>query len=211
MRLRHIKDAESLIMDYAGLLVVDPEQRKGQWKDVYATSGPLEVELGTGKGKFLRTLSRLHPETRYLGIEVVPTALLYALRRTEDPGENLHFACADADRVNDLFAPGEVDGFYLNFSDPWPKARHSARRLTSLAHLASYAAILPAGGFVEFRTDNRVLFQWSIVEVAKSPLLLTDVSLSFHDDEKELEATTEYEDKFASLGNPIYHYRAVKP
>lgn len=211
MRLRHIPNAEVLINDYAGLLVTAPLSRKGKWCELYSTSGPLHVELGTGKGKFLRTLSALHPEIRYLGIEKVPTALLYALKRTIDPLENLHYACADADDVESIFAPGEVDGIYLNFSDPWPKARHSARRLTSLKHLTSYANLLPSGGFIEFRTDNRVLFQWSLVEVAHSSLELVEVSLSLHEDRESLEATTEYEDKFASLGNPIYFYRVVKP
>lgn len=112
----------------------------------------------------------------------------------------------DARNVADVFAPGEIDRIYLNFSDPWPKSRHASRRLTSKEFLARYHKILSDGGTIEFKTDNRALFDFSVTEVLESPFFVMDRhTFDLHRDTvmNQGNIMTEYEEKFSSLGNPI--------
>ena len=114
--------------------------------------------------------------------------------------------CIDAADVEEIFAPGEVDKIYLNFSDPWPKDRHAKRRLTSSAFLARYDKILKTDGHVEFKTDNKGLFDFSLEEIkVTAPWHIDAFTYDLHHDEA-LNAgniMTEYEEKFSSIGNPI--------
>lgn len=122
------------------------------------------------------------------------------------PPANIRFICMDARNVADVFAPGEIDRIYLNFSDPWPKSRHAARRLTSGEFLARYDKILADGGTIEFKTDNRGLFDFSTAEVHDSPFFQLDCcTYDLHHDAvmNPGNIMTEYEEKFSSLGNPI--------
>ena len=126
--------------------------------------------------------------------------------------DNLHFLRVDARELPDIFAPGEVDGIYLNFSDPWPKARHSKRRLTSREFLASYEKYLKDGGILEFKTDNRVLFDFSVEEFREADkweLLRLTYDLHADPEMGEGNVMTEYEKKFSALGNKINKLVAV--
>ena len=119
---------------------------------------------------------------------------------------SIRFICMDARNVADVFAPGEIDRIYLNFSDPWPKSRHASRRLTSKEFLARYHKILSDGGTIEFKTDNRALFDFSVTEVLESPFCVMDRhTFDLHRDTvmNQGNIMTEYEEKFSSLGNPI--------
>ncbi len=120
---------------------------------------------------------------------------------------NIRFICMDARNAADVFAPGEVDRIYLNFSDPWPKARHAARRLTSREFLSRYEKILTENGSIEFKTDNRLLFDFSVAEIEACPFFqITACTYDLHGDPDMNQGNimTEYEEKFSSLGNPIY-------
>ena len=136
MRLRNIPGAQDAILESA-YVVQEPEKHKGNWGDVFEKKQPLHIEVGMGKGRFLMDLARLHPEINYVGIEMYDSVLLRGLqKRTELEQEgitypNLYFMRVDARLLPEIFAKGEVDKIYLNFSDPWPKARHAKRRLTS--------------------------------------------------------------------------------
>lgn len=146
---------------------------------------------------------------------VLPSDAGRKIRRQEDleTGEsgqtfsNIHFICMDARNVADVFVPGEVERIYLNFSDPWPKARHAARRLTSQEFLSRYEKILTEDGFIEFKTDNRLLFDFSITEIKACPFFqITACTYDLHGDPdmNQGNVMTEYEEKFSSQGNPIY-------
>ena len=113
--------------------------------------------------------------------------------------------CIDAKNMADYFAPGEVDKIYLNFSDPWPKARHASRRLTSREFLARYDQILTLEGTIEFKTDNRGLFDFSLEEVPEAGWKLEAHTFDLHHNEEMMKGNvmTEYEEKFSSMGNPI--------
>ena len=111
----------------------------------------------------------------------------------------------DAEEIADVFATGEVDRIYLNFSDPWPKDRHAKRRLTSRQFLARYNEILKKDGQIEFKTDNRVLFDFSVEEVEPAGWHIKELTYDLHNDEKMNEGNimTEYEERFSGIGTPI--------
>ena len=130
-------------------------------------------------------------------------------QRLEEEGlklDNLMFMCVDARILPDIFEKGEVQRIYLNFSDPWPKARHAKRRLTSREFLARYSQILTTGETVEFKTDNKALFEFSLEEVTEAEgwtLLAHTFDLHHQEEMVRGNVMTEYEEKFSSMGNPI--------
>ncbi len=210
MRLRNIPGAKDAVLE-SPFTIQEPEGHRGKWGEVFLKQQPLHIEVGMGKGRFLMDMARLHPEINYIGIEMYDSVLLRALQKREELAEageslpNLYFMRMDARTLPEVFAPGEVDRIYLNFSDPWPKARHAKRRLTSREFLARYQQILAEGGVVEFKTDNRDLFTFSLEEVDESGWKLLAHTFDLHHD-RELCAgnvMTEYEEKFSSMGNPI--------
>ena len=162
-----------------------------------------------GKGRFLMDMAVLHPEINYIGIEMYDSVLLRAVQKREKLEtelKNLFFIRMDARQLPEVFAEGEVDRIYLNFSDPWPKARHARRRLTSNEFFKLYDQVLTADGTVEFKTDNRPLFDFSVEELETSELFVLDqLSYDLHNDSTMNQGNimTEYEAKFSSMGNPI--------
>lgn len=211
MRLRNIPGAKDEILD-SPYVIQEPEARKGIWAGVFLKKQPLHIEVGMGKGRFLMDMERLHPEINYVGIEMYDSVLLRALQKREESEAggavfpNLFFMRMDARNLPEVFAKGEVDRIYLNFSDPWPKARHAKRRLTSGEFLARYDKILAKGGTVEFKTDNKELFEFSLEEGKEADWRLLAHTFDLHRDQEMMRGNvmTEYEEKFSSMGNPIY-------
>ena len=211
MRLRNIPGADEAILN-SEYCIKEPESKKGNWQSVFSSTQPLHIEIGMGKGRFLMDMASLHPEINYIGVEMYDSVLLRALQkreRMEADGEkldNLKFMCVDARILPDIFEKGEVQRIYLNFSDPWPKARHAKRRLTSREFLARYSQILTTGETVEFKTDNKDLFEFSLEEVTEAEgwtLLAHTFDLHHQEDMMVGNVMTEYEEKFSSMGNPI--------
>lgn len=206
MRLRNIPGAKQAIAE-SPYVIKEPERQKGNWNSVFPAEQPIHMEVGMGKGRFLMDMARLHPEINYLGMELYDSVLLRALqKREEEELPNLLFLCVDARHLPELFAEGEIRRIYLNFSDPWPKARHARRRLTSGEFLDRYAKILLPGDRIEFKTDNRELFLFSLEEVeASDSFALKAHTFDLHRNPVMCRGNvmTEYEEKFSSQGNPI--------
>lgn len=211
MRLRNIPGAKDAILN-SPYVVTNPEDKRGNWRDVFPSEQPLHMEVGMGKGRFLMDMARLHPDINYLGVEMYDSVLLRAVQKLEERGpaeefSNLRFLCVDARLLPDLFARGEIERIYLNFSDPWPKARHAKRRLTSREFLGRYEELLLPGCRVEFKTDNRDLFDFSLEEIREyEGFSLRDFTYDLHRDEvlSKGNVMTEYEEKFSGMGNPIF-------
>lgn len=205
MRLRHIPGSEEAVLS-SPYVVSNPEEMKGQWDRCFGNSNPIEIEVGMGKGRFIMDLAALHPDRNYIGIERYPSVLLRALqKRQETELENLYFLCVDAKDLPEYFAAGEVKKIYLNFSDPWPKDRHEKRRLTSRAFLDVYDQVLAPEGTVEFKTDNRDLFDYSVESIPASGWRIDACTYDLHHDPMgQGNVMTEYEEKFSSMGNPIF-------
>ena len=215
MRLRNIPRAEGVIREHR-FVIKRPEDQKGCWKQVFGNRNPVYIEIGMGKGRFLLNMAKAHPNINFVGIERYSSVLLRAIEKfdTEEFCElkNVRFVCMDARNVEDVFAQDEVSRIYLNFSDPWPKARHARRRLTSVGFLARYEKILCEGGLLEFKTDNTELFRFSLeqLEEAGWPLECFTFDLHHNDVMNQGNIMTEYEEKFSSKGNPVNKFIAVR-
>ncbi len=209
MRLRNITGSKEMIADNE-YVIHEPEKLKGQFsKKIFGGSRPLNIEIGMGKGRFILTLAERDRESDYIGIEKYSTVLLKAVRKfSENPLCNLRFIRMDAEYITDVFDENEIDRIYLNFSDPWPKDRHEKRRLPSSNFLGKYERILKPGGVVEFKTDNRDLFDFGVKEAESSGWEILYLTYDLHNDHAQMENNimTEYEARFSALGNPIYKY-----
>ena len=208
MRLRNISGARDMIAE-SSLVVHEPEKVKGKWKEIFKNDHPLRIEIGMGKGKFIHELAEKTPEVNYIGIEKYSSVLLRALQKMEEnPLPNLLFIRMDAEDIGEVFDREEVDRIYLNFSDPWPKDRHAKRRLPSRAFLERYDRFLKKEGILEFKTDNRELFDFALGELPEAGWKALQVTYDLHNDGemKEGNIMTEYEEKFSSKGNPICKY-----
>ncbi|MBR4832165.1 MAG: tRNA (guanosine(46)-N7)-methyltransferase TrmB [Butyrivibrio sp.] len=209
MRLRNIAGSREVIAE-SKFTVKEPEKVKGLWKkEVFGNDNKIHIEIGMGKGRFLMDMAALHPDINYVGIEKYSSVLLRAIQKQEQlllP--NVIFIRMDAENICDVFAPSEVDRIYLNFSDPWPKDRHAKRRLPSREFLKRYDKILVPDGVVEFKTDNMDLFDFALEEVEPAGWTLDAVTRDLHNDPvmNENNVMTEYEERFSSMGNPIYKY-----
>lgn len=211
MRLRNIPGSKDVITSSADV-VQDPETFRGIWAQRFEKQQPLHIEVGTGKGRFLMDMAIKNPGVNYIGIEMYDSVLLRALQKMEehrregDALKNVYFIRMDARLLPEVFAEGEVEKIYLNFSDPWPKARNAKRRLTSRQFLDRYSRVLAQNGIVEFKTDNRELFDFSLEEVPEAGWKLLACTFDLHHDPEMNVGNlmTEYEEKFSSMGNPIF-------
>ena len=119
--------------------------------------------------------------------------------------------------VTQLFEKGELDGIYLNFSDPWHKARHAKRRLTHRNFLKKYFEVLKEDGFVRMKTDNDNLFEFTLEEIddlrksENMKILEEEVTRNLHGSKyAEGNVMTEYEEKFSNRGKNINHVKITR-
>ena len=208
MRLRNITGSREVIAD-SQYVIHDPEQYKGKMRELFRNNNPLHIEIGMGKGRFIMDLAALHPEINYIGIEKYSSVLLRAIQKMEEEElPNLKFIRMEAEDITKVFGEHEVDKIYLNFSDPWPKDRHAKRRLPSKEFLARYDVILKPDSRLEFKTDNRGLFDFAVEELEPAGWSADVITYDLHADAALVEGNvmTEYEEKFSSMGNPICKY-----
>ena len=208
MRLRNITGSREMIAasDY---VIHEPKEYKGSWKEIFGNNNPIRVEIGMGKGRFIMDLARMNPDINYVGIEKYSSVLLRGVQKMEvDPLPNLYFIRMDAEEITEVFGCEEIDRIYLNFSDPWPKDRHVKRRLPSREFLHRYDEILRKDGVIEFKTDNQDLFRFALKELEPAGWRLDQVTEDLHHNEEMMQnnVMTEYEERFSSMGNPIYKY-----
>ncbi|MFC4076998.1 tRNA (guanosine(46)-N7)-methyltransferase TrmB [Salinithrix halophila] len=210
MRLRRKPQAQQMVRKHPRV-ILDPERVRGYWKAFFGNNHPLFLELGTGKGQFLSRACQQHTEINWIGVERIEEVLLHALQKADETGcgGNLRFLWLDAKKLDEVFAEGEVDRIHLHFSDPWPKKRHAKRRLTDRRFLEQYRRMLKKDGFLQLKTDNEDLFNFSLEELAKGGFQVTDSTSDLYDSSFDQEnIPTEYEEKFTSQGMPIHFLRA---
>ena len=188
--------------------VANPLDYKGKWHELFNNNNPIYIEIGMGKGQFLTELATRNPNINYIGIEKFSSVLLRASEKLELLElTNVRIINFDAANLMNIFDSGEVDRIYLNFSDPWPKNAHAKRRLTSNRFLPIYESILTKDGEIHFKTDNRLLFEFSLESLNEYGLKLSNISLDLHNSDYPDNIVTEYEEKFSKFG-PIYRLEA---
>ena len=208
MRLRNVPGAREVMVENE-YVFTEPEGMKGTWHEVFGNDNPVRIEIGMGKGRFISTLATQNPDINYVGIEKYSSVLLRAVQKLEEEElPNVRLIRMDAEDLENVFAQGELDRIYLNFSDPWPKDRHAKRRLESRQFLARYDQILKKDGTIEFKTDNRALFDFALEEVEAAGWTLKEKTFDLHADARlnEGNVMTEYEERFSAQGNPICKY-----
>ena len=212
MRLRNVPGSREAIQE-SELTVNDPKDNRGKWSKLFGNDNPIRIEIGMGKGKFITQLAQENPDINYIGIEKYSSVLIRAIEKCQDlEVNNLKFIRMEAEYICDVFEEGEVDRIYLNFSDPWPKDRHAKRRLTSKQFFERYNCILKKEGVVEFKTDNDLLFQFSLEQVPEAGWKLISYTWDLHNDTEMMKGNvmTEYESKFSAMGNPIHKLIATR-
>lgn len=212
MRLRNKPNAPQKIAEYPHYIPEQPDNWVGKWQERFGNDHPIQIEVGTGKGRFITEMAKLHPEINYIGIELQMSVIVVALDRLiEENLPNLQLLHVNGGSITQYFAEGEVDQVYLNFSDPWPKKRHEKRRLTYKSFLESYEKVLVPEGEIHFKTDNQGLFEYSLSSFSKYGMTLEHVWLNLHESDFEGNVMTEYEEKFSSRGSRIYRVVAKFP
>lgn len=209
MRLRNIPGSREAIASSDFVIHEDVmTEKKGHWNEVFGNSLPIYIEVGMGKGQFIIRMASMHPDRNFIGIEKYSSVLIRALEKREQMTDlhNLYFLRMEAEDLPQVFAPGEAAGIYLNFSDPWPKDRHAKRRLPSKEFLARYDQILAPEGRIEFKTDNRDLFKFSLEQAEEAGWTVEQLTWDLHHDPAMMEGNvmTEYEERFSAKGNPIH-------
>lgn len=236
MRRRKIKDADKKLLMYDGYIIdglfdidveingentkkyiVEDERYKyiknelhGRWNEYFGNNNPIHIEVGTGKGQFITTLARLNPNINYIGLEIKEEVLLRAVEKADNNNlSNIGFIWGNVEFLDEYFSDMELDRIYINFCDPWPKKKHERRRLTYKDFLELYRKKLTNSGDINFKTDNRGLFEFSLNEFSGNDWMLKNISLDLKNSDFKENVTTEYEDKFMSMNMPIYRLEAV--
>ncbi len=209
MRLRNVNGAEEKIESHPSIVTPNHETHKGSWDKVFGNSNPIHIEIGMGKGQFIRGMALQNPNINFIGVEYYDSVLVRALEKfiVEDI-PNVRLLRLDGEHLPTGFAPQELSRIYLNFSDPWPKIRHAKRRLTHERFLTIYRDLLASEGDLWFKTDNRLLFQFSLVSMNNFGMIFEDVSLNLHEEEPTDNIRTEYEQNWSDRGFPIYRVEA---
>ncbi|RDY66049.1 tRNA (guanosine(46)-N7)-methyltransferase TrmB [Halobacillus trueperi] len=213
MRLRNKPWADDFLRENDKVVVQQPFDMKGKWKELFDNQEqPLHLEIGSGKGQFIAGMGKQHQDVNFVGLEFVKSVIVGAVKKVlAAETTNVRMVNENAKDLRDLFEDNEVDHIYLNFSDPWPKNKHEKRRLTFHTFLEQYKAVLKEEGQVTLKTDNKGLFEYSLVSFSNFGMILEDVSVDLHADEDPLNVETEYEEKFSAKGQPIYRCTARFP
>ncbi|MGN1398713.1 MAG: tRNA (guanosine(46)-N7)-methyltransferase TrmB [Erysipelotrichaceae bacterium] len=206
MRMRKKPWANDMIESRKDCVISEPANYQGKWKTLY--DGKLVVEIGSGKGDYWNQMAHKNPDELWLAVEKNKDAAAIALKKTvDDTTANMKMIISDAAAITEWFATQEIDRIHLNFSDPWPKKSHHKRRLTAESFLQSYKTVLKDDGSIVMKTDNKDLFEFSLVNFTNNGFLIDQVSVDFRRNQHDEDAITEYENNFMQLGQPIY--RAV--
>ena len=202
MRLRNVKGAKEVI-DNCPYVIKEYKEYKGNFKSIFNNSNDIHIEIGMGKGDFIIGMAKKYPNINFIGIEKFDSVIVRAIEKIDEEISNLKLIRMDATEIEDVFSK-EVDTLYLNFSDPWPKNRHEDRRLTSLKFLKRYDNIFKKDKNIIMKTDNRKLFEFSLIQFSNYNYKFEEISLDLYKDDIKDNVQTEYERKFQSLGYPIY-------
>lgn len=211
MRLKNVKGAKEKI-EACPYLLLNPEEFRGHFRDIFSNDHPIHIEIGMGKGNFIIENAKRYPNINFIGIEKFDSVIVRAVEKLEALElPNLRLLRVDALNLENIF-DHEIDTIYLNFSDPWPKNRHEERRLTSTSFLKRYDHVFMGNPHIKMKTDNRKLFEYSLMSLTSYQYQMGDLSLNLYEDEDKIKENiqTEYESKFVSLGNPIYFVEVTK-
>ncbi|MGO1315220.1 MAG: tRNA (guanosine(46)-N7)-methyltransferase TrmB [Staphylococcus equorum] len=208
MRMRYKPWAEDYLKSHPELVDMDGSHAR-HISDWFDKDQEIYIEIGSGMGQFITTLAGQNPDINFISLEREKSVVVNIVDKVKELGlTNIKLICNDALELNKYFKDGEIDRIYLNFSDPWPKKRHTKRRLTYHTFLALYKQVLKEDGELHFKTDNRGLFAYSLESMSQFGMYFTKLNLNLHQEDDEDNIETEYERKFSDKGSRIYRMEA---
>ena len=210
MRMRNKKNLIPRMEKCAAVQVFEPEALAGKWADLLPGCEAVWAEMGCGKGQFTAATAAAQPQKLLVALEKVPNAMITAMERVMAAElANVRFIDIGVANLRAIFAPGEVSVIFINFPDPWPRKKEIKHRLTAPAFLAMYWDLLPVGGRIEYKTDQRWLFEWSLEQFALMGFQLEEVTRNLHENGVQ-GVMTDYEARFHGQGLPIHRCVAYK-
>lgn len=216
MRLRKVKNLEKRREKCAELRIpcripefnlndTDGYYQPIDFKSIFGNDNPIVLEIGCGKGQFAVEYAKRNPDKNIVGVECVPGVLVKACEKViNEQVNNVRFLELKAEYLPIFIEKNSVCEIYLNFSTPFPKARHEKHRLTSKEFLAVYKKIMTPDAFIAQKTDNEAFFDFSVESLIQNGFELSEVTRDLHNSGFEGNIVTEYEERFSSQGMPIY-------
>ena len=196
-------------MEKVGEYLFDIGEKSGLTAvDIFEKDAPLYLEVGCGKGRFLCEQAKRHPDRLFVGVERVPDVLVLAMEKAQEYElKNIRFMSVDAAKMGEVFAENCASGIYLNFSDPWPKARHAERRLDGPNFLRIYQYLLKPDAVLEMKTDNVGFFEFGLESVEQVGGKILDISRDLTAENRPENIVTEYEKRWRELGRKINYLK----
>lgn len=179
------------------------------YEDNFKNNFPIHLEIGMGKGNFLLNMALAYPSINFIGVEKYSSVASVAIKKiNEYKPENLKILIGDITSYEEKLK-NKIDTIYLNFSDPWPKKRHSKRRLTSINFLKYYDKLFKGKKHIIQKTDNDELFSFSLEMYQEYGYKINKLSYDLHK-EDIFNIMTEYEEKFSNEGIKIKYVEVTK-
>ena len=176
---------------------------------IFCNDNPLILEIGCGKGQFACEFALLHPEYNIIAVEKYGNVIVQACEKAKAAGiKNVFFIKGMAEYLPKYIPDGVIERIYLNFSCPFPKSKYASHRLTHKRFLEIYKPLMAKGAEIHQKTDNMHFFEFSIQSLSQNGFKLKNISLDLHNSGIEENIVTEYENRFASMGMPIYRLEA---
>ena len=209
MRMRKMKNLEPRMEKCAAYRITAPEEMLGKWRELKKDATALWVEVGCGKGKFTAETAAANPDVLLIAVERCREAMVVAMEKAKAMElKNVFFIDMDVEKIQEIFAPEEIDRLFINFPDPWPRKKNAKRRLTHRGFLHKYCQVVKNGGEFHFKTDNAPLFEFSVEEFAACGLQVNNLTRNLHEN-GIVGIMTGYEEKFHALGTPINRCEVV--
>ena len=209
MRMRRMKNLESRMAACAEMRITNPADFQGKWRSLKEDCTALWVEVGCGKGKFTVETAQANPDVLMIAVERCREAMVVAMEKAQSMSlTNVFFIDMDVEKIEEIFAPGEIDRLFINFPDPWPRKKNRKRRLTYRTFLDKYCRVVRELGEIHYKTDNAPLFEFSVEEFAACGLEVKNLTRNLHE-HGIVGIMTGYEEKFHGLGTPINRCEVV--
>ena len=209
MRMRKMKNRDSRMERCGDLRVAAPAEMLGKWRNLKEDCTALWVEVGCGKGKFTVETAEANPDVLMIAVERCREAMVVAMEKAQSMGlTNVFFIDMDVEKIEEIFAAGEIDRLFINFPDPWPRKKNRKRRLTYRTFLDKYCRVVRENGEIHYKTDNAPLFEFSVEEFAACGLEVKNLTRNLHEN-GVVGIMTGYEEKVHALGTPINRCEVV--
>ena len=213
MRIRKKKWAEPEL-SVCDFYVKNPEEYAGKWMQAFKKEQPLYLEIGCGKGGFAGQLALKNPDKNIIALDIKVDMLGVGRRtivklfedagKTQDDITNLLLVKYNVEMLDKIItADDKIDRLFINFCNPWPRAKHKKRRLTYYKKLEMYKTFLKPDSEIRFKTDNDGLFDESLEYFEQSGYEILYLTRDLHASDVTDNIETEHEKMFSEEGIKI--------